>query len=1149
MASAAVSLPPGLAQHDTPYDAHPLSHSVQSSGDVPSTSQTSSIQHSSTSSPHTSFQSDDLPPPGLHPHWYPQPDRGSLHLGGASANTKESRMKASGTAPGALDRVSRQETQPKRTQTKLEDFELIHVLGKGCAGRVLLVRHTPTSSIRAMKALSKRSVLTHDELHHTMTELSILRRFSVMEPSNPFVSTLQCSFTDRENIYFVMDFYPGGDLATQMEIHGLLGHHRTRFYAADLTQGLEDLHRNGIIVRDLKPENILLNARGHAVLADFGLSKEFDYRGEPLPLHVVTYPGEPDPPEWAGAGMGSARIMKDGSRRLVVDRAMSFVGTSDYLSPEVVRRAEYTYAVDWWALGCIVLEGLVGRVPFHAEEDEPLSMLWNRILLDPWEDALREPRIACRPLTEYGLDEVTWSFIDALLIKDPMWRLTEPCIKNHAYFQHIDWDTVKAGEYDDPHDLELHPVSEYNTRYFPKLCLEEEPSVDMKTHDERYADDDKIATPLNDNSLYALECARYRKELESFTWSREDEMLYTSEQHVDLAPWPPHHEGMAESEEEGSGSEALSSDASTTEHESEDEPRRWSPADIDLPLPLDEDETLIPAEIGDDQAIEYAGHDGSEEMQEQEASTPMSVVEVDAPGTARPGPEAEPVVEIDADPRMESPIPMDEGHSPTPNTASAAPFATLTRTITGSPKQKPIPIRPVKNQLRLGLNASGSSTLLARRTSQDNFASVPSPNSRPSRQLRLPSGLPHSGLSVSDIVSIPSPGLGSPTHIIRRHPQLPSVDDGPIARLSVDLHGTVTQLGDEDWEELQADSGTQSADNVPPSSFLSRVLRRRPSTIQASTLSRQVRSSNSSASSSPTKTRGLSAARLGHADGMTGSTPGSKFGTTKKALEKIKAFPKFRKVSDGTSSPAKAEIIQTPPKRHGVRQRLDSRLAMHSGPLKMEGGTPSLLDLKAAPIHQSASIAPTLALPPSISPLSESFSVNRPLSRARVSDQDLKVLGSDVDLKSPVESISESSGSGLGTDAKATLRPSASRRHTESSNGASARAGGVGIGGWLDKKPRTRRKDSGVTSSGSGVGGWGKRMSASVSLSTSNSTSSPRKKSALFRSGQKNIRSSASTEGIPRTGSRSETNLDGGGKEAMPKLELKTTAPLDIQWK
>jgi serine/threonine protein kinase len=92
-----------------------------------------------------------------------------------------------------------------------------------------------------MKAISKRSVLASDELPHILTELSILKRFAIYEPHNDFVTRLNYSFTDRENFYFVMDFYPGGDLATQLEMSGTLGHVRTRFYAADLVLGLEDL--------------------------------------------------------------------------------------------------------------------------------------------------------------------------------------------------------------------------------------------------------------------------------------------------------------------------------------------------------------------------------------------------------------------------------------------------------------------------------------------------------------------------------------------------------------------------------------------------------------------------------------------------------------------------------------------------------------------------------------------------------------------------------------------------------------------------------------------------------------------------------------------------------------------------------------------
>jgi serine/threonine protein kinase len=179
-----------------------------------------------------------------------------------------------------------------------------------------------------MKAVSKRYVFASDEVGHILTELSILRRFAESEPRNRFVTRLHYAFTDRENFYFTMRFYPGGDLATQMETHGQLGAMRTRFYAADLVQGIEDVHRHGIIIRDLKPENVLLDESGHAVLADFGLAKEFAYRGEPQAVHVGWYGGCDEPPPWAGKGMGSKRGPKG---KVVVDRAMSFVGTCEYL--------------------------------------------------------------------------------------------------------------------------------------------------------------------------------------------------------------------------------------------------------------------------------------------------------------------------------------------------------------------------------------------------------------------------------------------------------------------------------------------------------------------------------------------------------------------------------------------------------------------------------------------------------------------------------------------------------------------------------------------------------------------------------------------------------------------------------------------------
>jgi protein-serine/threonine kinase len=256
----------------------------------------------------------------------------------------------------------------KKSVPVLEDFELIRVVGKGCAGRVsshqpdvsdkadqqvMMVRHTETAKIQAMKAISKRSVLTYDELDHTLTEVRILKQFAKYEPNNPFIVRLNYAFMDKENIYFVMDFYPG-TLTILWRADGrwrfsysdgnwTIGSYedtvlRSRYYSRPnrsvrqpWKNGLIISHRHGIIVRDIKPENILLKSDGHAVLADFGLSKQFSYRGQPAAVTIPIYPGQPPLPYWAGAGLGSVRPNYNGRHRVMIDRAESFVGTAEYI--------------------------------------------------------------------------------------------------------------------------------------------------------------------------------------------------------------------------------------------------------------------------------------------------------------------------------------------------------------------------------------------------------------------------------------------------------------------------------------------------------------------------------------------------------------------------------------------------------------------------------------------------------------------------------------------------------------------------------------------------------------------------------------------------------------------------------------------------
>ena len=109
------------------------------------------------------------------------------------------------------------------------------------------------------------------------------------EGKNPFVVKLWWSFHDREHLFLVMDFHPGGDLATQLAHWGGLGCDRARFYAAEIIKGVEGLHKNGVIYQDLKPENVLISSDGHIVLTDFGLSKEFPRRS-----NTITAPPTPN---------------------------------------------------------------------------------------------------------------------------------------------------------------------------------------------------------------------------------------------------------------------------------------------------------------------------------------------------------------------------------------------------------------------------------------------------------------------------------------------------------------------------------------------------------------------------------------------------------------------------------------------------------------------------------------------------------------------------------------------------------------------------------------------------------------------------------------------------------------------------------------
>ncbi|KAK1198024.1 PKN2 kinase, partial [Pygoscelis papua] len=279
----------------------------------------------------------------------------------------------------------------KRT-VQLEDFHCIAMLGRGHFGKVvLLAQYKPTGKLYAIKALKKKDIIRRDEIDSLNCEKRI---FEVVNSSDhPFLVNMFACFQTPHHACFVMEYTPGGDL--MMRIHeDVFPEHMAQFYTACVVLGLQFLHEKKIVYRDLKLDNLLLDAEGFVKIADFGLCKE-------------------------GIGFG--------------DRTNTFCGTPEFLAPEVLTDISYTRAVDWWGLGVLIYEMLVGESPFPGDDEEEV---FDSIV----NDEVRYPRF---------LSSEALSIIRKLLRKCPERRLgagekDAEEIKIQAFFKEIDWDALLA---------------------------------------------------------------------------------------------------------------------------------------------------------------------------------------------------------------------------------------------------------------------------------------------------------------------------------------------------------------------------------------------------------------------------------------------------------------------------------------------------------------------------------------------------------------------------------------------------------------------------------------------------------------------------------------------------------------------------------
>ncbi|XP_048786574.1 microtubule-associated serine/threonine-protein kinase 4 isoform X3 [Lagopus muta] len=310
-----------------------------------------------------------------------------------------------------------------RRKPRESDFETIKLISNGAYGAVYLVRHKETRQRFAMKKINKQNLILRNQIQQAFVERDILT-FA----ENPFVVSMYCSFETRRHLCMVMEYVEGGDCATLMKNMGPLPVDMARMYFAETVLALEYLHNYGIVHRDLKPDNLLVTSMGHIKLTDFGLSK--------VGLMSLT------------TNLYEGHIEKDA--REFLDKQVC--GTPEYIAPEVILRQGYGKPVDWWAMGIILYEFLVGCVPFFGDTPEEL---FGQVISDEiiWPEKDEAPPPDAQDL------------ITLLLRQNPLERLGTGGayeVKQHQFFRSLDWNGLLRQKAEFIPQLE----SEDDTSYF-----------------------------------------------------------------------------------------------------------------------------------------------------------------------------------------------------------------------------------------------------------------------------------------------------------------------------------------------------------------------------------------------------------------------------------------------------------------------------------------------------------------------------------------------------------------------------------------------------------------------------------------------------------------------------------------------------------
>ena len=421
-------------------------------------SRRSSKEASANRSPHSS--------PHLSPKLWPAtPSRRqsrSIHGLNSPLNTQAviRRQSAASVLSGSAQ-VSDDASDVIPTQPSIRDYEILKPISRGAYGIVYLARKRITNDLFAIKVLRKSEMVAKNQVTHVKHE----RKVMISTATSPYVATLYYSFQSRDYLYLVMEYIPGGDVATLLKSLGCLTESWAKQYIAELIVAVDSLHTQGILHRDLKSDNLLIDSSGHLKLSDFGLSaiatntKQVSSRSRTTSFTSSfsgnsqvaggrhSLPGSPKPFEvpsptssenqsplssYATLPTTDSRTTSTGSIDFPQTARQKLLGTPDYLAPETIEgKSELTQAADWWSVGCIFFELVYGVPPFN---DETPQLVFNNALTGKihWPDLPEE----------LDISHDAKKFIVDLLQHDPITRLGSRGsdeVMKHPFLRDIDW--------------------------------------------------------------------------------------------------------------------------------------------------------------------------------------------------------------------------------------------------------------------------------------------------------------------------------------------------------------------------------------------------------------------------------------------------------------------------------------------------------------------------------------------------------------------------------------------------------------------------------------------------------------------------------------------------------------------------------------